>query len=426
MIEDIAILTDIVFIALQFVVVFFTYHLLGRKISQPAVLFAAVWFLVLLLHFIFKFTLLKELESLGENTYLIFLTGTICFSLGSVFTYVSYAKLGKSNNDPIVVVPHKINLSLRIICVSIITVALPFYIYAAFKIFLASQAEEFLSGLRYELSYGDADIGPVKYFMPFAYVVYAASLYAYFFERSFVNKCLLIIAFIVLAVYAFFATGRTYFFMTLAVYFGVSFFANPLFSIQKQIAWIVLFISGFMLVGVLYGKGGNTQESVSQNLQSASEYTGVYIVCSLNALEQEIERNTATVKDGDNTLRFFRKLGMQLKLIPERQIPDIKQEFVFVPYPTNVYTYYSPYIRDFGKIYAWFMLAFFGGLHTLLFLKSQDLKSPKSIFYYSFLLFPLLLSFFGDQYLTLLSFWLQLIFFTELFFIINKFLSTRK
>jgi oligosaccharide repeat unit polymerase len=421
------IITDLVFITIQLVILLFSYQLLEKKISQPAVLFSLVWFSILALHFIFKFTLLDELESLSADTYLIFTIGCLCFSLGSILSNYSYKILATPGDASIPEHKHTvISLKLRIILVVLITAILPVYIYSAYKIFLASQAEEFFSGLRYELSYGDADIGPTKYFMPLAYVVYAVCLYAFYSEKNKINRLLLIISFVVLAGYAFFATGRTYFFMILAVYYGVSFFSNPNFSIRKQFAWLTLFIIGFMIIGVLYGKGGNADETLNNNVKSASEYTGVYLVGSLNALEREITDNSATVKDGDNTLRFFTKLGMQLKILPQRTIPDLKQEFVFVPYPTNVYTYYSPYIRDFGKAYAWVMLAIFGVLHTWLFKKAEGRQSPKYIFYYAFLLFPLLLSFFGDQYLSLFSFWIQLCIYTEFFFRVNKNMTALK
>ena len=91
-----------------------------------------------------------------------------------------------------------------------------------------------------------------------------------------------------------------------------------------------------------------------------------------------------------------------------------------MPYPTNVYTYYSLYIRDFGPFYAWILLAVFGFLHTAIHNKALRSTNVRFIFYYAFLLYPLLMSFFGDQYFSLISTWIQIAVFIELFLFINS------
>ncbi|MEN9572126.1 MAG: hypothetical protein RL172_3357 [Bacteroidota bacterium] len=427
MTQSITILTDVAFIMLHFFVLLFSYQALGKKVAQPAVLFSLVWFVIILLHFICKFTLLNQLEPLRPSTYIIFLTGTIFFSAGSflVQQYLnSKPVLQQASNHPTTGL--QTSQLFRIASVLIILLGLPLYIRAAFQIFLASQAEDFFMGLRYELSYGDADIGPLKYLMPLAYVVFAFNLLAYFNKRSWLNAGLLLLTFLLVATYAVFSTGRTYFFMILSVYLGISFLTNPRFSIRRSVTSLVLFGLLFMLVGIIYGKGGNTDETVKDNIRSASEALGVYLVSGLNALDIETATPIREYAGGDNTFRFFIKAAMQLKLMPQRPIVDLKHEFVFVPYATNVYTYYSPYIADFGKLFAWLMLALYGAVHTWLYHIAATVKSKRSVFYYTFLLFPLFLSFFSDLYLTLFSFWLQLVFFTELLLYANKYFIAKK
>jgi len=411
-------LTDIVFIVLQGLLTGVSYLSLGRKISQPGVLFSLVWWIILILHLLFRFTLLNQLQPLSIEVYIVFLTGTLFFVAGSGIADYSRGS-DYAMHEGNISIPD-IHIVTRIIFFLIILVGLPFYIRAAFRIFLESQAEDFFSGLRYELSYGDADIGPLKYLMPLAYVLFAFNLCSFFQKRNLFNAFLLLFTFLILATYAVFATGRTYFFMILTIYFGISFFYNPRFSVWRTALALLGFLLMFMIFGVLYGKGGRTEDSLSDNVKAASENVGIYTVTALNALDIELDNHSAGTSKGDNTLRFFYKAGMQLKVIPDRKISQLIQEFVFVPYPTNVYTVYSPYIRDFGKLYAWLMLALFGALHTWLFRKARAEKSVRDILYYTYLLFPLTLSFFGDQYMTLFSFWLQMIFFTEFLLVINQ------
>jgi oligosaccharide repeat unit polymerase len=84
------------------------------------------------------------------------------------------------------------------------------------------------------------------------------------------------------------------------------------------------------------------------------------------------------------------------------------------------------YIRDFGPFYAWILLALFGFIHTSFHRKAINGHSVRYVFYYAFLLYPLLLSFFGDQYFSLISTWIQIGVFIELFILLNQFLNKRK
>jgi len=170
----------------------------------------------------------------------------------------------------------------------------------------------------------------------------------------------------------------------------------------------------------MLGKGGNTDENVKDNIKASTEFLGIYLVSSLNAFDVELKQHTTSSLQGDNSMRFFLKAAMQLDLLPRRNIKEPKQEFVFVPYPTNTYTYYNYYMLDFGRGYAWIMLFLYGALHTWLYHQAVELKIRRCMLYYTFLLFPLMLSFFSDLYLSLFSFWVQLVFFTELLFFINR------
>ena len=89
----------------------------------------------------------------------------------------------------------------------------------------------------------------------------------------------------------------------------------------------------------------------------------------MSSLDAELKKNKPST-NGDMTLRFFDKIGMSMGVIPNKKVPDLIQEYVFVPYPNNVYTYYSPYIRDFGIWYACLILFVFGAVHTWVYKKA--------------------------------------------------------
>lgn len=423
------ILTELIFILLHFLLFVVNYQIMKKRIMHPAVLFSLLWFIILLLHFSFSFTLLDELFPISISTYLIFFIGVLSFSFGSFIQTVIRQKKESSKNQIKVIADiseNKISLTLRFILLAIIIIGLPFYIQAAYRVFIASNLDNFFVGLRTELSYGDEDIGPLKYLVSFSFTVFALNLYVFFKEKNKINTILLIVNFLITLTYAIFTTGRGLFFMSLTLYIGMAYLFDTSFSIKKILRLMVVFLILFMGIGILYGKGGDTESSASENIKPAAQTTALYLVTSLDALDLETSHQLKINYAGNNSLRFFTKIGEQLNLIPNLKASELVQEFVFVPYPTNVYTFYSPYIKDFGKFYAWFMIALFGFLHTFLYNKALATKNIRYSLYYSFMLFPLLMSFFQDQYLSLFSTWLQIVVYIEGFIVLNKFFISKK
>ena len=418
------ILTELIFIFLHYLLFFLNYELMKKRIMHPAVLFSLLWFIILLIHFIFSFTILNELFPISISTYLIFFIGVLAFSFGAFIQTIIWGKKEIRENKlnyQFYAKQIKIDLTLRFITLAIIVVGLPFYIYASYKIFLVSNIDNFFVGLRTELSYGDEDIGPLKYLTTFSFVVFAFNLYSFLNEKNRTNKLLLISSFLITLTYSVFVTGRGLFFMLLSVYVGMTYILDRKFSIMKLFRFSILFIIAFISIGIIYGKGGNTDDTVTENVLPATQTTANYLVASLNALEWDLKHNPEINYRGDNSLRFFIKIGEQLNLISKVNVNELVQPFVFVPYPTNVYTYYSPYLKDFGKFYAWFMIAFFGFIHTYLHNKAIITKNIRYCLYFSFMIYPLLMSFFQDQYLSLFSSWFQIVLYIELFIFLNKF-----
>ncbi len=93
--------------------------------------------------------------------------------------------------------------------------------------------------------------------------------------------------------------------------------------------------------------------------------------------------------------------------LSDYHVIDLIQKFVFVPVPTNVYTFvHAPY-RDFGSLFPIYHLVLgmlLGFVYTL----------RSSHFGYralqAFLFYPLIFSFFQDQFFTLTSQWAQITF----------------
>lgn len=416
------ILIELIFIFSHFLLFVATYKVIKNDIMHPAVLFSLLWFVILLARFIFSYTLLNELFPIRISTHLIIFIGALAFSGGAFIQTAIWQK--ESSRKKIDKVPkdteETLNLTLRIIFLAVITIGLPFYILASYKLFLASNIDNFFIGLRTQLVYGDEDIGLVKYLVSFSFIVFGINLYAFFKEKNNVNTVLLIITFLITLTYVIFITGRGFFLIIFSLYIGMAYLHNKKFSFKRILRFFALFMIIFMAFGIIYGKGGNKEDTIKENIKPASQATAIYLVSAINALDWELNHQLVINYDGNNSLRLFVKLGEQLNLIPNAKVEELVQPFVFVPYPTNVYTLYSPYIKDFGIFYAWFMVGIFGFIHSWVYCKAIITKNFRYSLYYSFLLFPLLISFFMDFYLTILSSWIQIVFYTESFIFLNK------
>jgi len=84
------------------------------------------------------------------------------------------------------------------------------------------------------------------------------------------------------------------------------------------------------------------------------------------------------------------------------------QPWVDVPMPTNVYTVYQPYIKDFGLVGGSLVLFVLGFLHALLY-RRATVRNPHTtyVFLFALSLFPLVMQAFQDMYFSLLSLWIQ-------------------
>src|ERR1019366_2708738 len=138
------ILIELSFIFLHFLLFLINYKVMKKRIMQPAVLFSLLWFIVISLHFVFRLTLLNELFPLHLETFIIFFVGALCFSCGSFIVMLMQQKKNSSESLQKLKRPNHtilLSLTLRLILLGIIIIGLPFYIHAAYKVFIASNIE---------------------------------------------------------------------------------------------------------------------------------------------------------------------------------------------------------------------------------------------------------------------------------------------
>src|SRR5258708_7852939 len=138
-------------------------------------------------------------------------------------------------------------------------------------------------------------------------------------------------------VYATLLTGRTFFFLLLAVLAGISLMQRR-FKVRTFFLGALVFLFSFAFIGIATLKIGHPDAFWSENVSAIGESILVYTEGSLAAIDQVIQRDEP-LQYGKNT--FLGPLNIVRKLSGKPPASPI-QEDVLVPFPTNVYTGIHP------------------------------------------------------------------------------------
>lgn len=150
----------------------------------------------------------------------------------------------------------------------------------------------------------------------------------------------------------------------------------------------------------LYDDGVNPLSVVLDELK-------VYLSGSVIAFGNNIKENSS-VYHGQNSFRFF--YAISDKVFKTTLALKLTNNFVNIGnnVTTNVFTFYDFYLRDFGLFYAGVAQFIVSCIHGTNYKKCRNNKLI-NIYYCSLLSYPLVMQFFQDQYLSLLSTWIQII-----------------
>jgi oligosaccharide repeat unit polymerase len=372
----------------------------------PPFIFSGIWFLVLFVYVLVKIVDPQEMDNMRANTLLFLGFANISFTAGGLYLLLNYTR------RPVITrfTPSKVPAILGdvIIVITLLTLVLLFFKAQS----MASEivAQNFFIALRHQLTNLRLDYGILGYFLVFGLF---ASLYRYLtFDRlsdlSFKERAKLIISFLISIGFLILSTGRTYFFFYFITLFIIIYFKGELKTRYMRI-FFFLFLFLFILVGIVLSKGGSLTYTLSENISSSITHILAYLNGPLLAFDRFLNSDFSHTY-GKNTFRFFFALLYKLNIIGQEPV-DIVKEYVFVPYPTNVYTFFYTYVMDFGRIGTILLIFLFGMLNSWLFYKSKSSGNHVKLLA-AFSYYPLLMVFFQDQYFSLLSFWIQLWFYS--------------
>ncbi|CAM3673175.1 O-antigen polymerase [Flavobacterium chungbukense] len=240
-----------------------------------------------------------------------------------------------------------------------------------------------------------------QYVFTFAFVSFLIELFTY--QKGENKKRIVILIIINLLLSLITMAKSSFFFLFLSVLFSIMF--------RRKIPIRNLFIVFSILIGILsllqLLRAGD-----ESNVISSMFYT--YIFGGIPALDQLVKGEMYSVQWGQMTMRFFRLFYGYLggePLSPNGMIfaNDVTEKgYIYVPFPTNVFTVIGPFWLDFGykgiAIFSFIIGSISGYLYRLA-LK----KRLWAVISYSFFACTLVLQFFGEYVFTNLSYTIQII-----------------
>jgi len=268
-----------------------------------------------------------------------------------------------------------------------------------------SDGESLFSVLGFvKLRIGIADsggYGALAYVFVLSYVVTSVAFVSFFQKR--IKLPWVIASFLTSLCYLYLTTGRT-----AILQFALMLFAPlvilKVIRLKGALVFAALVFSMFVLVAAMTSKGIAVGDSLSENLYLLAENLRGYTIAPMMALHHLIELDLKP-DWGQNVFRSLIAIGYALG-ISDLQPVSLVKEFVFVPDATNVYTVYGVYFRDFNLV-GMIVPPLYLILHWLLYRKARR-DGGVWIYYYAASVFPLVMQFFQDEYVSLLSTWLQI------------------
>jgi oligosaccharide repeat unit polymerase len=120
-----------------------------------------------------------------------------------------------------------------------------------------------------------------------------------------------------------------------------------------------------------------------------------YIVGPTAAFDYVLQHRQDYVGGPNHTFKFFLAIASHLHLVAWQPPPP--DDFIFVPFPTNVLTVYRYYMADFGLYGALMVMAVIGLLQTLVYRKART-GSKLAIYFFAITLFETFMVIFSDEY----------------------------
>jgi oligosaccharide repeat unit polymerase len=203
--------------------------------------------------------------------------------------------------------------------------------------------------------------------------------------------------------YVYVSTGRTHLLLLLSLTL-VPLIMLEVVRLRGLSIALLLTAATFVFIATMTAKGISLEADFLENAASLAENLRAYTVAPFVAMS-ELMQADRPIEWGANTFRFFISVLHALG-VSDTPPPMLIRDYVFVPDPTNVYTVYDVYFRDFSYLGV-FVPPSLLAVHWWLYDRARKVGG-KWMFYYAASVYPLATQFFQDQYFSPLSIWIQI------------------
>lgn len=390
----------IVFLFIIGLNVSFNYYI-NKTSGYPPFLYSLVWFIVIFFHFLcvtFDIILIYELSF---KALLIYTLGVTVFTIGGLAVKLKINIYDVNLNEPFF---FEIRKKMDVILIIITLIFLPVFVLKSYELAVEYLIQNSLFiGLRNSFVQ-EQNFGFSKYGLPFAYISFFLQSYQYVCHKN--NKFKLYLSVIILLVFCVLSTGRTFFILYLCLIFGVLIIFKKL-KRKHLVYGILSVLTLFSTIGILLNKGGSTDNNLKENISGIFESFIVYFIGSLSAFDSFIHSNFINTY-GENSFRFIFSMLYKIGITETKPI-NLVDQYTSIPFDTNVYCIYKIYFQDFGLLFMILVVFWMSVLHTFFYLKAINGRKFIDTFIYSIMLYPLFMSFFQEQYLSLLPTWIYML-----------------
>jgi oligosaccharide repeat unit polymerase len=121
-----------------------------------------------------------------------------------------------------------------------------------------------------------------------------------------------------------------------------------------------------------------------------------YIIGPTGAFDYVLNHSSEYTNLPNHTFKLFLTIASALGIISYTPPPALDY-FLFIPFPTNVYTVYKFYFTDFGLYGTLAVITLIGFGHTLLYRKARS-TSKLGLYMFALTMYPLIMVIFDDWY----------------------------
>lgn len=383
-----------------------------RSVLYPPFIFCSMWLLDLA---VFRSGLIA-VDPVHGNTLVIVAVGASSFSLGGLFAGLVPQKMLSIHLFP----PSQKNTTefLRNVLVIVLLCCLPIMVY---QILLLSKSVaggmNILQQARLafvdETQNGNPNesvivVGRITMFATYASLLLATGVK----DRKFWTVTILAFIMCILS------TGRGSLLLLISGLSGMHLMRTKQESIRSAmrfLRWpIALFVA--LYIGLIFTN--KNIEGMSGGATGIATYFVLsYIVGPLAAFDSVVQHPANFTTAANHTFQYFLNTAASLGLVDYTAPPKF-DSFVFVPFPTNVYTVFKFHYLELGVMGIITLMIVIGFFHSMLYLKARH-GGGVSLFLFSFSIYTVLMVIFDDVYYTIGGY-LHAIVFGLLYFIVGS------